>query len=64
MTIHRKSFLANQWHQINEEWAAKLVGLRMKVRGSWWNGCTDEEKRAFYGGIIISKNLIMILEDC
>ena len=53
MTVHsKKSFLANRWHQINEEWAAKLVGLHMRVQGSWWNGCKEEEKRTFYGGKI------------
>lgn len=25
MTVHSKSFLANQWHQIDKEWAAQLV---------------------------------------
>ena len=58
MTVLSKSFLSNQWHQINkdEEWAAKLVGLRMKVHGCFWNGCTKEEKRTFYGGIIKEYN--------
>ena len=49
MTVYSKSFLANQWHQIDKEWAVQLVGLRMKVRGSWWNVCTEEEKRTLYG---------------
>ena len=47
--VYSKSFLANQWHQIDKEWAVQLVGLRMKVRGSWWNVCTEEEKRTLYG---------------
>ena len=28
----------------------------MKARKSWWNGCTKEEKRTFYGGIIKEYN--------
>ena len=48
--------MASKWHLIDEEWAAELVGLRMKVRGSFWNGCTEEEKRTFYGGIIKEYN--------
>ena len=27
----------------------------MKVQGSWWNGCTDAKKRAFYDGGIIKE---------
>ena len=56
MAVHSKSFLASPWHQIDAEWAAELVGLRMKVRGSFWNGCTTAEKRTFYGGIIKQYN--------
>ena len=56
MTVHSKSFCSNQGHQIDEVWAAKLVGLRMLVRGSFWNGCTEEEKRTFYGGVIKEYN--------
>ena len=48
--------MASKWHLIDEEWAAELVGLRMRVRGSFWNGCTEEEKRTFYGGIIKEYN--------
>ena len=55
MAVHSKSFLASKWHQIEEEWATELVGLRMKVRGSFWNGWTEEEKKTFYGGIIIKE---------
>ena len=47
--VYSKSFLANQWHQIDKEWAVQLVGLCMKVCGSWWNVWTEEEKRTFYG---------------
>ena len=46
----------NKWNLIDEEWATELVGLRMKVLGSFWNGCTDEQKRTFYGGIIKEYN--------
>jgi hypothetical protein len=56
MAVQSKSFLASPWHQIDAEWAAELVGLRMKVCGSFWNGCTKEEKRTFYGGIIKEYN--------
>ena len=56
MTAHSKSCLASPWHQIDAEWAAELVGMRMKVCGSWWNGCTNEYKRTFYGGIIKEYN--------
>ena len=48
MTVHSKNFLANQWYQINKEWAVQLVGLRMRVEQSWCNGCIEEEKRDFY----------------
>ena len=41
---------AAKWNLIDEEWATELVGLRMKVLGSFWNGCTAEEKKTFYGG--------------
>ena len=44
--------MATKWNLIDEEWATELVGLRMKVRGSFWNGLTEQEKRTFYGGII------------
>ena len=47
MTVHIKSFLANRWHQIDKEWAIRLVGLRMRVQSSWWNGCMEEEKGTF-----------------
>ena len=56
MVVQLKSLLASKWNLIDEEWATELVGLRMKVRGSFWNGCTNEEKRTFYGGIIKSYN--------
>ena len=56
MAVLSKSFLSNKWHVIDEEWAAELVGLRMRVRGSFQNGCTEEEKRTFYGGIIKQYN--------
>ena len=56
MTVHSKSFLSNRWHQIDKEWAAKLVGLHMFVRGSFWNGCTEEEKGSFYRGKIKEYN--------
>ena len=48
--------MATKWHLIDKEWAKELVGLRMKVRGSFWNGCTKEQKRTFYGGIIKQYN--------
>ena len=56
MVVLSKSLLASKWNLIDEEWAATLVGLRMKVRGSFWNGCTVEEKKTFYGGIIKQYN--------
>ena len=58
MVVQSKSLLASKWNLIDEEWATKLVGLRMKVRGLFWNGCTNKEKRTFYvyGGIIKSYN--------
>ena len=56
MTIYSKSVLVNQWHQIDTEWAAELMGLRMRVCGSWWNGCTEEEKWTFYSGKIKEYN--------
>ena len=40
---------ANPLYQIDKEWAVQLIGLYMKVQGSSWNGCTEEEKRIFYG---------------
>ena len=46
----------NKWNLIDEEWATELVGLRMKVLGSFWNGVSDQEKRTFYGGIITEYN--------
>ena len=49
--------MATKWNLIDEEWATELlVGLRMKVRGSFWNNCTNEEKKTFYGGIIKEYN--------
>ena len=48
--------MATKWHLIDKEWATELVGLRMKVRGLFWNNCIEEEKRTFYGGIIQSYN--------
>ena len=45
MVVLSKSLLASKWNLIDEEWAATLVVLRMKVRGSFWNGCTAEEKK-------------------
>ena len=51
MVVQSKSLLASKWNLIDEEWATELVGLRMKVRGLFWNSCTNEEKRTFYGGI-------------
>ena len=54
MVVLSKSLRASKWNLIDKEWAAPLVGLRMKVRGLFWNGCTTEEKRTFYGGIIKS----------
>ena len=56
MAVLSKSLLASKWNLIDEEWAAELVGLRMKVRGSFWNNCTAEEKKTFYGGIIKEYN--------
>ena len=58
MVVLSKSLLASKWNLIDEEWATELVGLRMKVRGLFWNGCTNTEKRTFYvyGGIIKSYN--------
>ena len=56
MVVQLKSLLASKWNLIDEEWATELVGLRMKVRGLFWSGCTNEEKRTFYGGIIKSYN--------
>ena len=56
MAVLSKSLLASKWNLIDEEWATELVGLRMRVRGSFWNGCTEEEKRTFYGGIIKEYN--------
>ena len=35
MAVPSKSFLASKWYQIDKEWATELVGLRMKVRGSF-----------------------------
>ena len=55
-TILSKSFFSNQWHQIDEEWATELVDLRMKVPGSWWDGCTNKEKRNLCWGIIKEYN--------
>ena len=53
MAALSKSMLANPLYDIDEEWAVELVGLRMKVQGYWWTwNASDEEKRAFYGGII------------
>ena len=40
MVVLSKSLRANKWNLIDEEWAAELVGLRMKVRGSFWNNFT------------------------
>ena len=51
----------NKWNLIDEEWATELVGLRMKVRGLFWNGCTDKQKRTFMG--VLSQNIIMIKKD-
>ena len=48
--------MATKWNLIDEEWATELVGLRMKVLGSFWNGVSDQEKRTFYGGIIKQYN--------
>ena len=56
MVVLSKSLCASKWNLIDEEWAAELVGLRMKVRGSFWNNCTAEENKTFYGGIIKSYN--------
>ena len=56
MVVLSKSFFSNRWYQIDEEWAAELIGLRMKVRGSFWNGCTEEEKGTIYGGVIKAYN--------
>ena len=56
MVVLSKSLLASKWNLIDEEWAATLVGLRMKVRGSFWNNCSTQEKKAFYGGIIKENN--------
>ena len=35
---------------INPEWAATLIGLRMKVPERWWAGCTGS--KLFHGQII------------
>ena len=56
MVVLSKSLLASKWNLIDEEWAATLVGLRMKVRGSFWNNCSTQEKKTFYGGIIKEYN--------
>ena len=56
MAVLSKSLLASKWNLIDEEWAAELVGLRMKVRGSFWNNCSTQERKTFYGGIIKEYN--------
>ena len=48
--------MATKWNVIDKEWATELVGLRMQVRGSFWNGLSGQEKRTFYGGIIKEYN--------
>ena len=35
---------------IDPEWAATLIGLRMKVPERWWAGCTGS--KLFHGKII------------
>ena len=41
---------------LSKSFLAELGGLHMKVRGSFWNWCTEEEKRTFYGGVIKAYN--------
>ena len=48
--------MATKWNVIDKEWASELVGLRMKVLGSFWNGLSAQERRTFYGGIIKEYN--------
>ena len=48
--------MATKWNVIDKEWATELVGLRMNVRGSFWNGLSAQERRTFYGGIIKEYN--------
>ena len=49
--VHSKSFLSNKWHIIDEEWAQRLIGLRMKIRGTWWSA---EWGIQLYDGLITS----------
>ena len=35
---------------IDEEWAAKLIGLRMRVPDNWWYGCTGSHLRVLASG--------------
>ena len=29
---------------VDKEWAVKLIGLRMRVPGIWWDGCTGSQR--------------------
>ena len=61
MVVLSKSFFSNRWYQIDEEWAAELIGLRMKVRGSFGTDVRRKKRGPFTE--VLSKHIIMIKED-
>ena len=45
---------ANKYYNVNDKLAANLFGLRLKVKGCWFNNIERHERNKWFGGIIYS----------
>ena len=56
LSVNSKSRRANKLYNVDDEWALTLLNLRLKVKGSWFNGLDRNEKKKWFGGMITGFN--------